>query len=379
MTDVYKIQKDSEQLLNPIRDFLHRILELDEISAILTPLWLPMKNVVMPVLVNDPELLDRADPISPAFPMNAAKLACRLTRKPTGSKTVVLLRPCEIRAFTELVKLKQGSPDEITIIGLDCQGAFTNKDFSGFVAGNGQNSTEEFYNHAISTNNENSDLPNIAEACRACEHPVPDGADIIIGLYGLEDSDYFMVKAQTQKGKELVRELGLPEAEEPPNRNEKIKALFEKKAAFRKEMYAETEKLTSDLESLTSYLAGCVNCYNCRVACPVCYCRECVFTTDVFDHEPVQYQRWAVRKGGVKMPADTVFYHLTRMAHMSAACVGCGQCSNACPNDIKVMELFRLMADRTQNAFDYQAGRSLDEAPPLSEFREQEFSEVVGM
>ena len=64
---------------------------------------------------------------------------------------------------------------------------------------------------------------------------------------------------------------------------------------------------------------------------------------------------------------------------MSTACVGCGQCSNACPNDIPVMEIFRTIAQRTQEAFDYQAGKSIDEEPPLSVFREEEFAEVVGI
>jgi formate dehydrogenase subunit beta len=43
------------------------------------------------------------------------------------------------------------------------------------------------------------------------------------------------------------------------------------------------------------------------------------------------------------------------------------------------MELFRATAQKTQPAFDYEAGRSLDEKPPLSEFREDELSEVVGI
>jgi formate dehydrogenase subunit beta len=89
--------------------------------------------------------------------------------------------------------------------------------------------------------------------------------------------------------------------------------------------------------------------------------------------------KWSQRRGLVKLPADTVFYHLTRLAHMSTACVGCGQCSNACPNDIPVMELFRSVAEKTQNAFGYEAGRSVDDAPPLSVFRENEFEDVVGI
>ncbi len=79
------------------------------------------------------------------------------------------------------------------------------------------------------------------------------------------------------------------------------------------------------------------------------------------------------------MPTDTVFYHLTRLAHMSTACVGCGQCSNACPNEIPLAELFSAVAHGTQKAFDYLAGRSVDEPPPLSEFRENEFQEIVGI
>ncbi len=144
-------------------------------------------------------------------------------------------------------------------------------------------------------------------------------------------------------------------------------------------MFEENEEATGDMEKLSAYLAGCINCYNCRVACPVCYCRECVFVTDVFDHEPSQYIRWAKRKKTVKMPTDTVFYHVTRLAHMSTACVGCGQCSNACPNDIPVMELFRTLAHKTQRAFDYEAGRSLQEPPPLSVFKEEEFGELTAV
>jgi formate dehydrogenase subunit beta len=101
--------------------------------------------------------------------------------------------------------------------------------------------------------------------------------------------------------------------------------------------------------------------------------------TDVFDHEPNQYLRWAQKKGAVKMPTDTLLYHITRLAHMSTACVGCGQCTNACPNDIAVMPLFRMIAHKSQQAFDYEAGRNLEEKPPLSEFKEDEFAEIVGI
>jgi len=43
------------------------------------------------------------------------------------------------------------------------------------------------------------------------------------------------------------------------------------------------------------------------------------------------------------------------------------------------MELFRTIAHGTQQAFAYEAGKSLEQEPPLSTFREDEFPEVVGI
>jgi formate dehydrogenase subunit beta len=43
------------------------------------------------------------------------------------------------------------------------------------------------------------------------------------------------------------------------------------------------------------------------------------------------------------------------------------------------MELFRTIANATQKGFAYEAGMDLEQRPPLSEFREDEFPEVVGI
>jgi len=366
MTTTAKIEIKQGDILLSIREFLKTVLQTDEITAMLVPQHLPVKKVIMPVLVTESEHLNDADPLSPAFPLNAANLVSRLTRKPAGGKIAAVLRPCEIRAFTELVKLNQGKTDDLVIIGFDCQGAYSNNDYRKFAA-------------------ENSDLltkinsENLSNACKACEHPIPYSADILIGLFGVDTKKILLVQGLTSKGDELLKLIKLPEWEEPSERKTAIENLISSKKAYRDKMFSDTAEATNNLDKLTDYLSGCVNCYNCRVACPVCYCKECVFVTDVFKHEPAQYLQWAVRKGGIKMPTDTLFYHLTRLAHMSTACVGCGQCSNVCPNDIPVMELFRTVAHKTQKAFDYEAGRSFGEAPPLSEFREKEFTEVVGI
>lgn len=378
MAKTAKIEMKGQDPLSALRGFFRTVLESGMVDALLVSQHLPMKNSVMPTLVTDPKALEGTDPLAPVFPINAAKVVSRLTRKPIGGQIAVVLRPCEIRAFIELVKLKQGRMDDLMIIGIDCLGAYSNVHYPRFAKEDGAAATLRFCKNALNGNGTAFEDFDLSPACRACEYPVPENADLVIELLGVDMKKHLLLEARTEEGRELLDKLDLPSLSEPEGRKNAIDELLAKRTAYRDKMFDETSEATSNLKDLTAYLANCVNCYNCRVACPVCYCKECVFVTDVFDHEPSKYLRWAKRKGILKLPSDTVFYHMTRLAHMSTACIGCGQCSNACPNNIPVMEIFRTIAHYTQGAFGYEAGRSLEDEPPLSTFREKEFQELTG-
>ena len=362
-----------------IQTLLGRVLSLEALDAVMVSGRRPNSASVMPLLISAPELLDQADPLAPSFALNAARQVCRLTRNASAQRVAAVLRPCEIRAFIELVKLKQGLRDQVLIIGIDCLGAYPNGVYENLARQADGSLTPQFIAHQLAGENQATDGVSLAKACRACENCLPNGADLAICLWGIDTDREMILQAQTDKGREILEKLSLAEAAVPTERAAAVEAVVADRTRFRDQMFTETATATNDLEKLGRYLDRCVNCYNCRTACPVCYCRQCVFETNLFDHEPLQYLAWAQRKGEIKMPSDTIFYHLTRLAHMSTACVGCGQCSNACPNDIDVMSLFRTVAHRTQAAFDYVAGRDLGEKPPLSEFREEEFPEVEGL
>jgi len=378
MAKIAKIEVKEQGLIASMQGFFRTLLEKGDINALLVPHRLPVKNTVMPTLLTDPEKINGADPLAPVFPINAAKVVSKLTRRPAYGRVAVVLRPCEIRAVVELVKLKQARTEEVVLVGLDCLGAYGNVDYLRFAGENGNGSTQKYFQNVLSGKGTAWEGIDISPACKACEHPIPENVDLLIGLLGVDTNDHILLKANTPKGESILDKLRLPGAKEPEARKRAVDALIAERSAYRDQMFQETSEATADIEKLTSYLSDCINCYNCRVACPVCYCKECVFVTDVFDHEPSQYLQWAKRKGAIKLPTDTVFYHITRLAHMSTACIGCGQCSNACPNHIPVMEIFRTIASYTQKAFDYEAGRSVDDEPPLSVFREDEFKELTG-
>ena len=379
MIKTAKIEVMDQDLLGALRELFKNILGQEDISAILAPWRLPAKRMIMPTLLTDPDQLNGVDPLSPAFPMNSAKIVSRLTRKPSGGNIAAVMRPCEIRAFVELVKLKQGRTDDLILIGMDCLGALGNRDYLNWADENSDHATKIYSEQVLSGKTIEMNGVEPALACRSCELPIAEGADISIGLFGMDTRQQVLIQATTDKGRRLLEDLDLVTVEEPASRRKEIDRLISERTLFRDKMFADVGDKVDSIEKLSAYLAGCVNCYNCRVACPVCYCRECVFVTDVFDHEPSQYLQWARKKGAVKMPTDTLLYHITRMAHMSTACVGCGQCTNACPNDIEIMPLFRTIAHKTQRAFDYEAGRSLEERPPMSQFKEDEFADIVGL
>jgi formate dehydrogenase subunit beta len=376
MSNYYRLEMKDGDRVAAIRGLLRQLLAKETVAAVLVSQHLPRKSMVMPTLVTETERLEEADPLAPCFPINAARIASRLARKPMGARWAAVMRSCEIRAFLELVKLKQARMEEVVLISFDCLGAFQTKDYLRFAATDPPGTTADFIRRALS--GEPLD-PELAPACQACEFPVPPYSDIHIGWLGSAANEPLAVEARSTVGRELMAAAGFTVSQAPASLDPAVKEWVAQRTAYRDEMFVRTEAAIGSIEQAAAYFGNCINCYNCRVACPVCYCKECVFVTDVFNHDPSQYLQWADRQGVLKLPTDTLFYHLTRLAHMSTACVGCGQCSNACPNGIPVMEVFRTVARYTQRAFDYEAGRNMEEAPPLSVFKESEFPEVVGI
>jgi formate dehydrogenase (coenzyme F420) beta subunit len=74
MATTVKIEVKDNDIVASLQIFLKSVLEQPQIAAMLVSQHLPMKNVVMPTLVTDPEALEGADPLAPSFPLNAAKL-----------------------------------------------------------------------------------------------------------------------------------------------------------------------------------------------------------------------------------------------------------------------------------------------------------------
>ena len=381
MNTYYRIETGPKGLNEALAGFFRGLLERRVVEALFVSARLPYRKherIVKQNLIEKPEHLSDIDPFAPVIPVSSARLLSSLTVEPGGKKVAAVLRPCEARAFTELVKLNQAKRDNLLLIGMDCYGRYENRDYLRF-ADNDDRSTELFLK-AIQDGKgtAQTDDFDIAEACKSCEHPADGLVDLRLCVIGEDFTKVVHVQAVTEEGRLALETMELTAVPEPKKRKDALEKLIADRTAHRDAMLVRTRERAKGMPGLVEVLADCVNCYNCRVACPVCYCKECVFVTDTFRHPSEKYFGWAEKFGRLKMPTDTVFFHLTRMLHISSLCVGCGQCSSACPNGIPVMELFRAAADRTQSRFEYLPGRSWEEAQPLATFHEDEFNEVTG-
>jgi len=354
--------KTDRHLSTSVAGFLKKLLTEQIADAILVAAPTPYSLLPMPTLFTDPDLIEKADPLAPAAPFNTARQAQSVLKHNTGKRIALVLRPCEIRAFIELTKLKQCVLENTIIIGVECLGRMEN---SVYQEASSQNAglTQAFY--------DDPDMQKrICSSCAICTRFQPVHADISLCVIGMSANDAIGLSAETDAGLSILKQLGFETSDAPGERKDAVDRLFAERENAKSTALETTKNKTDSIEKFQRYFADCLNCHNCRVACPVCYCQECVFLTDVFAHDPEVLLRRASKKGMVKLPTDTTMFHMTRMAHMAHACVACGHCSSVCPSYIPVADVFIRVAEEIQNLYDYEPGRDLSEAIPLLVFDE---------
>ncbi len=266
-----------------------------------------------------------------------------------GARVLLMLRPCEIRAYQELVKLSQIEPSGIIAVSVDCPGTLSAKERVTGLPGDALGLAAYFRDNPAS----------LRPACGQCRERRG-----VVGDAGLRiDADgAAWACPYTEKGEEFVSLFGGDTGECD--------------AAMLVAPGEKGERFQTDMAGFSRDFQPCIMCRNCRDMCPVCYCLDCIFNGDEYLPRGDALLNKVLRSGSTFLPHGKEVFHLIRMFHVSQTCVGCGACEEACPQGIPLTRYFKGVSERLQDKFSYMAGRDIEETIPYLTYLEDELHDA---
>jgi formate dehydrogenase subunit beta len=370
---VYSILKSEQgNIMETAREFFGKLFEGGIIEYLLIPQHISNGRTLTQTLVKDIDHLEGINPFSPVMAINSGTIVSQLSNSESDKKIGVVMKPCEIRALVELVKLEQATLDNLLIIGVDCAGTFEIEAYAKFMEEDDEDRDQkeiellsEIYSGKTDYQEEDAFMK-LRSSCQICDVFIPNMGDINLSLLGM-DGDILV-----SLDSELAEKLGLETVEEPDSRKDVLEDLLNYRKYKREDALDEFKAKMESINNLADILSTCTRCYACQTACPVCYCHVCFFRTETFNPESDRILRWADKEGALRMPTEILLYHLTRLDHIAASCIGCGMCESSCPRGIPLSTLFQTVGDEVQKKLEYVPGRSIEDELPVASFNREE-------
>lgn len=317
-----------EKLQNSIREIAKKLLIEKKVDRIIGYEQGTMPLRTTPCFIDDAEDVERLVWNSSCDANLSKYLVCTSLGEET--KVGIVAKGCDSRSIAVCIVEKQIPRENVVIIGVPCSGLIDRKKIEAKLDGK-EVLEASFENDEIRVKGQgfNVALPKkdcICNSCLTCGHRNPVMYDVFVGE-----------KVPEMEGNEFAEVADI-----------------ESKSAEERWTHFEEE------------LSKCIRCYACRNVCPLCYCKTC-FVDQVM---PAWF-------GKTTDLSDTIIYHIIRAYHVAGRCTDCGACSRACPMDINLRELLKKTEKIMKERYNYEAGTSLEEIPPLGEFRMDDPQEFI--
>jgi ferredoxin len=352
--NVYRILEVENGLpVDRLRDFMSAWWQQVELDGFLAPFETQESSYVNVKAIEEPTELTNFNPFIPVMPGNTALTAVEFIEQSVDKKVAICLRPCELRAFTELKKQRglHLNLDSTILIGVDCLGTYSRKVFSNLVAQDGMDYvTEDVLRNAA----EGGLRPqHFRMACQICDWSAPKGADLTFGTIGVNSDSYLLVIAKDEEADDQLHITNLTDNKaseyQVSHREIVVGAIADTRADMREHFFDEVSGTGrfNELGSFLAWLANCSLCGRCLNACPL-YRGE-----------------FKGKFGRVIDPASDrhVLSELVNLGRWIALCAGCGMCEQACDRDVPLTLLLSSLSHRIRNELNYCPGDPVQPTP----------------
>ena len=238
-------------------------------------------------------------------------------------KVAVVAKGCDARSIVNEMAERQISRENVVIIGVPCQGMTDRRKVEERLGG--RELLDAWYEDDQLVVRGQGFQESLAiqdlflDGCLTCRHKNPPLYDALVGN-------------------------AVEEAEDAQD-DAKVAALEAMSDEERWEYYSEE-------------LGRCIRCYACREACPSCYCPVCF----VDQSQPT----WFPKSDKL---SDVMAFHMVRVYHTAGRCLDCGACERACPMDIDLRPLMRLLSKQVEDLYGFEPGMDPEATPALGSFR----------
>ena len=302
--------------IGAIQEFLYETWKTAGLGGLVFPL-----DDSAPQLVEDPAQVYWFNPFKPLMLDNTARLIPDLVRDNPALSFGAVMRPCEMRAFNEV--LKRQTPDlkrAILTICVDCLGTFDEADYRWHVERKGslQKLTHDTMNFARTGGILSY---RYRSACQICAAQESGAADINICVFGMPARQHILLQVRKDLPIDLepvLNEMATTQgaAEAILKRDRLLVRMGDRQYLARDRIVLGlAESLPMDLDELLEKLDSCWTCQECMLACPIC---SSDFPQIEIDGK---YQR------------KDILSWIT-------SCSGCGMCEQACPRQLPLTAIF---------------------------------------
>jgi len=354
MSSIWSLETHGDPL-GKVRDLIRTIWLETGLDGMLVTMNEGDELSTTPRFITNVSQVNEINPFKPLMEINAARLIPELVANHPNANIAALLRPCELRALTEMTKITTIKINDLLTICVDCLGTLPTDEYQWRMERMEKNvpadgnkivkSNEQLAHEALKFARQGGIVPyRYRSACQVCTSPAADSAKINIQVLGLPVRQQLLVMVNDPALEKSLPFEKLVDGKADKNLIVQHDRLLSKMSERHQRTMEQVnaglgDLLPTDVDAVIRQLESCGNCQDCMQVCPICSIHQPIRSSDGhYDREEVI--RWLV------------------------SCAGCGMCEQSCPNHLPIYSIFAHIREQLSKDWEHIPGQSQDEPLP---------------